>query len=123
MESIVNLEFNKRLPAIAAEAILNMIAKSVIQYTLEEELGDFGGKWIGFFYQLATDTTDIRQWRALPKDFQVSRVALDGSPIYIYSPQGDMIANIDTLSPEHDAIIYIRSDRQNHNIIHVIQKQ
>lgn len=123
MDSIIQQEFKKRLPTITTEAVLNMITKSVIQYTLEKELEDYGGKWWGFLYQLATDTADIRQWRALPKSFQTTRIVLNSSPIIIKSPQGETIANIDTLSPEHDAIIYIRSDTVNHNIIHLIQQQ
>lgn len=123
MDSIIQQEFKKKLPTITTEAVLNMITKSVIQYTLETELEDYGGKWLGFFYQLATDTADVRQWRALPKNFQTIRITLNNSPIIIKSPQGETIANIDTLSPEHDAIIYIRSDTVNHNIIHLIQQQ
>lgn len=122
MDNIVQQEFNKKLPAIMTEAMLNMIAKSAIQYALEKNLEDYGGKWWGFLYQLATDTADVRQWRAMPKSLQVARTDLTDKPLTIYKPDGSVLTQIDSLQTDHDAIIYIKSDIVDHYTIHLIQK-
>lgn len=122
MDSIIQLEFKKKLPAVITEAMLNMIAKSAIQYSLEQNFEAFGGKWLGFLYQRLTDTADIRQWRAMPKNFQIARIEMTKEPIIISSSTGKSVAMIDNLKTDRDAIIYIKSDIVDHNHVHVIQK-
>lgn len=122
MDNIVQQEFNKKLPAIMTEAMLNMVAKSAIQYALEKNLEEYGGKWLGFLYQLATDTADVRQWRAMPKSLQIARTDLTDKPLTIYKPDGSVLTQIDSLQTDRDAIIYIKSDIVDHYTIHLIQK-
>ncbi|WP_392558759.1 COG3014 family protein [Orbus mooreae] len=122
MDNIVQQEFKKKLPAIMTEAMLNMIAKSTIQYTLEEKLEEYGGKFWGFLYQLSTDTADIRQWRAIPKNIQVARIPIQDNTVTIYKPDGTILTKIDYLQPNSNAIIYIKSEIVDHNTIHLIQQ-
>ncbi|WP_392561358.1 hypothetical protein RHO12_09340 [Orbus sturtevantii] len=122
MDNIIQIEFNKKLPAIITEAMLNMIAKSVLQYSLEKNLEQYGGKWWGLLYQLATDTADVRQWRAMPKNFQIARTVIKDQNLTIYQPNGTVLAKIDSLQTDRDAIIYIKSDIVDHYTIDLIQK-
>lgn len=122
MDNIVQQEFNKKLPAIMTEAALNMIAKSSIQYALEDNLEQYGGKFWGLLYQLSTDTADVRQWRAMPKNIQIARTPIKGNTITIYKADGTILTEINSLQPNSDAIIYIKSEIADHNTIHVIQK-
>jgi len=123
MDSIVQIEFNKKLPVILTEAMLNMIAKSAIQYSLEKNFEQYGGKWLGFLYQLATDSADVRQWRAIPKNFQIVRVIIEGNKLTIYKPDGLVLTEINSLHTDQDAIIYIKSDIVDHYTISLIQKK
>ncbi|RKS85964.1 hypothetical protein DES39_1382 [Orbus hercynius] len=122
MDNIIQIEFSKKLPGIITEAMLNMVAKSAMQYTLEKNLEEYGGKLWGFLYQLATDTADVRQWRAMPKNFQIARVPMTDNRLTIYKPDGSILTQIDSLQPDRDAVIYIKSDLVDHNTIHIIQK-
>lgn len=122
MDSIIQLEFNKKLPVIYTEAMLNMLSKAGLQYALEDNIKDYGGKWLGFLYQIATSDSDIRQWRTLPKNFQIARINQTNQPINIYKPNGSVLTTIAPLATDRDAIIYIKSDTINHVTIHVIQK-
>lgn len=122
MDSIIQQEFNKKMPTILTEAMLNMLAKSAIQYTLETELEQFGGKYWGFLYQLSTSRADIRQWRAIPKNFQIARVPLNDKKIDIYTPNGQLLTQVQLFTLNTDAIIYIKSDIVDHYSIHIIQK-
>ncbi|XKM13693.1 hypothetical protein RCS94_00540 [Orbaceae bacterium ac157xtp] len=122
MDNIIQLEFSKQLPAIITEAMLNTVFKSSVQYSLEQNFQEFGGKWLGFLYQLATDTADVRQWRAMPKNFQIARIKLTDKPIIIYRPDGSILKQIDSLSLDQNAIIYIKSDIVNHYTMQIIQR-
>ena len=122
MDSIIQLEFNKKLPAIYTEAMLNMINNVGIQYLLEENLEEYGGKWLGFLYQTLTSGADIRQWRSLPKNFQIARIEIPNQPINIYKPDGSILTTVSSLSKDRDAIIYIKSDIIEHFKVHIIQK-
>ncbi|WP_392563317.1 hypothetical protein RHO13_07430 [Orbus wheelerorum] len=122
MDNIIQIEFNKKLPAIITEAMLNMVAKSAIQYSLEKNFEQYGGKWLGFLYQLSTDVADVRQWRAMPKNFQIARTLIKGNKLTIYKPDGSVLTEIDSLLTDRDAIIYIKSDIVDHYIIDIIQK-
>lgn len=122
MDSIIQIEFNKKLPAVYTDAMLNMASKVAIQYYLEDNFAEYGGKWIGLFYQLVTDKADIRQWRTLPKNFQIARTKLANQPINIYKPDGSILTTIAPLSTDRDAIIYIKSDIIAHFKVHIIQK-
>lgn len=122
MDNIVQQEFNKKLSVVMTEAMLNMIAKSAIQYTLEKNLEEYGGKLWGFLYQLSTDTADVRQWRATPKNIQIARVPISGDTLTVYKPDGSILTEIDSLEPNSDAIIYIKSAIVDHQTVHIIQK-
>jgi len=85
-------------------------------------LEQYGGKWLGFLYQLATDTADVRQWRAIPKNFQIARSVIKGNKLTIYKPDGSILTEINSLHTDQDAIIYIKSDIVDHYTIDLIQK-
>ena len=102
--------------------MLNMINNVGIQYLLEENLEEYGGKWLGFLYQTLTSGADIRQWRSLPKNFQIARMEIPNQPINIYKPDGSILTTVSSLSKDRDAIIYIKSDIIEHFKVHIIQK-
>ncbi|WP_392552287.1 hypothetical protein RHO14_12720 [Orbus wheelerorum] len=122
MDNIIQIEFNKKLPAILTEGMLNMLFKSAIQFLLEQNFEQYGGRWLGYVYQLSTNTADVRQWRAMPKNFQIARTLINGNKLTIYKPDGSVLTEIDSLLTDRDAIIYIKSDIVDHYIIDIIQK-
>lgn len=116
MDAVIQTEFSKKFPLIVSEAILNTVAKTVSQQQLQKKTGLVGGL-LGAVYQGLTNKADVRSWTALPKNFQVSRVPLDGSPVEIYADNGASIAT-EVIPNDRNAIIYIKSQQSGNHIVH-----
>jgi hypothetical protein len=75
MDSVITTEFKKDLPLIQARSIASAIAKTIAQREINKRVGGIAGIFAAV-YQAATTGSDTRIWSALPKNFQVARVAI-----------------------------------------------
>ena len=111
MDKIIKAEFQKRFPTIMTRAITRTVAQSLIQYQLRKEGGLVGGL-LGAVYQGFMNRADTRQWKTLPKNFQIARIELNSPQLNIVSPTGDrnIKLNVD-INKNH--IVYIRIPTKN----------
>ncbi len=111
MDKIIKAEFQKRFPTIMTRAITRTVAQSLIQYQLRKEGGLVGGL-LGAVYQGFMNRADTRQWKTLPKNFQIARIELNSPQLNIVSPAGDrnIKLNVD-INKNH--IVYIRIPTKN----------
>ncbi|MDD2557301.1 MAG: hypothetical protein PHH87_03305 [Desulfuromonas sp.] len=72
MDRVVQSEFKKEFSGIVTRAVLSTALKSYVQYEAGREYGDLGSLVAGL-YQVATTQADVRNWTALPKEFQLAR--------------------------------------------------
>lgn len=87
MDKIIKAEFKKRFPTIMTRAITRTVAQTLIQYQLRKRGGLFGGI-VGAVYQGFMNRADTRQWKNLPKNFQIARIRLISPNLRITSPDG-----------------------------------
>lgn len=73
MDRVVQSEFKKEFPGIVTRAVLSTALKSYAQYEAGREFGQLGSLAAGL-YQAATTQADVRNWTALPKEFQIARL-------------------------------------------------
>lgn len=88
MDRVVQTEFKKRFKLIVTRNIISALVKTYGQYVAQQKLGDVGG-YLTALYQGVNTAADIRIWSALPKEFQVAKIASpeDGTLI-IETPDG-----------------------------------
>lgn len=118
MDAVIQTEFSKKFPLIVSEAILNTVAKTVSQQQLQKKTGLVGGL-LGAVYQGMTNRADVRSWTALPKNFQIARVPLNGMPLEIVSDNGTIIKT-ETIPNQNNAIIYVKSPQMGNHIVHAM---
>ena len=75
MDKIIKAEFKKRFPVIMTRAIIRTTAQTLMQYELQRQGGLLGGI-IGAVYQGYMNKADTRQWKNLPKNFQIARIPM-----------------------------------------------
>ena len=75
MDKIIKAEFQKRFPTIMTRAIIRTTTQTLMQYELQKKGGLLGGI-IGAVYQGFMNRTDTRQWKNLPKNFQIARIPM-----------------------------------------------
>lgn len=118
MDAVIQTEFSKKFPLIVSEAILNTVAKTVSQQQLQKKTGLVGGL-LGAVYQGMTNKADVRSWTALPKNFQIARVPLNGMPLEIVTDNGTIITK-ETIPQHNNAIIYVKSPQMGNHIVHAM---
>lgn len=74
MDAVISTEFSQQLPRIVTRAVAASVARTVVQYQLQRQFGDFAG-FLGLIYQLYSTQADTRIWSSLPKQFDVLRLA------------------------------------------------
>jgi hypothetical protein len=106
MDRVVTTEFKKRYPGIVARAVLSCVVKTVGQYAAKKNGGDVGNI-VSTLYQIASTSADIRIWSALPKEFQVEKVAApkDGT-LSLVTPTG--VAYDVPIPNNKDALVYVK---------------
>ncbi len=75
MDKIIKAEFQKRFPLVMTRAIIRTTTHTMMQYQLQKEGGLLGGI-VGAVYQGFMNRADTRQWKNLPKNFQIARVPM-----------------------------------------------
>ena len=112
MERVIKTEFEKRYDTIVRRAIFSVMAKTTIQYTLQQQ-GDNNQAasllgMVATIYQVVSTQADTRIWSTLPKEFQLARFSRpDDGNIQIVSPQGKILSQIEL--PERDNIlVYVK---------------
>lgn len=115
MDKIIKTEFKKRFPTVMARAITRTVAQSLLQYQLRKHGGLIGGI-VGAVYQGFMNRADTRQWRLLPKDFQIARIPLTSSLLNINSPLSNkpIVLHLDK---NKNHIVYIRISTNNSKAI------
>ena len=106
MDKIIKAEFQKRFPTVMTRAITRTVAQSLLQYQMQKQGGLLGGI-VGAVYQGFMNRADTRQWRLLPKDFQIARIPLTSPVLDINSPMNNkpIVLNLDQ---NKNHIVYIR---------------
>ena len=119
MDKVIKTEFKKRFPSVMARAIARTVTQSLIQYQLRKRGGLIGGI-IGSVYQGVMNRADTRQWKLLPKNFQVARVRLRGNSLNITTPDGKNIVQ-ESIDPNRDYIVFVRIiDRVSKPIYNIV---
>lgn len=111
MDKIIKAEFKKRFPTVMTRAITRTVAQSLLQYQLKKEGGVVGGLF-GAVYQGFMNRADTRQWKMLPKNFQIARVPLTSSILHIDSPTKTKSIQL-KLDKNKNHIVFIRIPTQN----------
>jgi hypothetical protein len=106
MDRVVQTEFKKTYTATVTRAVVSTLIKTYGQYLAQKKFGDLGG-FTSALYQRATTAADIRIWTALPKEFQVAKIATpkDGM-LSIESPFGDKI-NV-PVPKDKSSLVYVK---------------
>jgi len=111
MDKVVKTEFKKRFPLIMTRAIARTVTQSLIQYQLKRNVGLVGGI-MGVAYQGFMNRADTRQWRQLPKNFQIARVELKSSDLTIENPKNAEIVKLN-LDKNKNHIVFVRAIEAN----------
>jgi len=106
MDKIVKAEFQKRFPTVMTRAIIRTVTQSMIQYQMRKQGGLLLGL-VGAVYQGIMNRADTRQWKTLPKNFQVARVPLDEPLLSVDFPNSVKKLNFN-LDINKNHIIFIR---------------
>lgn len=117
IDSIVAAEFNKRFKLIATEAVLSAALKTIIQKQLND-WNEIAGI-LAAVYQGFSTKADIRNWSALPKNFQAASIPINDGNITIFNENGGIILK-DKIDKNKDAIIYLKSAHKGQVIVHKI---
>ncbi len=115
MDKVIKTEFKKRFPTIMTRAIIRTVTQTMIQYQLKERGGLMGGI-LGAVYQGVMNRADTRQWRMLPKDFQVARIEIQNPKVSIFSPKNKKIVDLN-LNPKKNYILFLRIPARNSKAI------
>ena len=106
MDRVVQTEFKMRYPLIVTRAVISMLIKTSVQYMAQKNFGNIGGL-LAAVYQLATTAADIRMWTALPKEFQVAKIATpEGGSVIIATPGGKTY-NV-SVPKKKNSLIYVK---------------
>ncbi len=115
MDKIIKTEFKKRFPVVLTRAITRTIAQSMLQHQLKKNGGLLGGI-IGAVYQGFMNRADTRQWRQLPKNFQIARVELNSSTLSVLTPRGGKLAEL-KINPNMNHFVFLRVPRHDSQVI------
>ena len=116
MDKIIKAEFKKRFPTIMTRAITRTVAQSIIQYQLRKRGGLFGGI-VGSVYQGFMNRADTRQWKQLPKNFQIARVELTLPKLTISTPRGGKLVEI-KINPNSNYMVFLRVPKYNAKVVY-----
>lgn len=114
MDRIVAADFRDELPVLVQRSLASAAVKAAAAWGINEAVDDDDG-WLGLAvrigliaYQYAQNTTDLRTWATLPKQFQYARVLtpVDGV-INIQRRSGPGVQM--RVDPEKVNIVYARS--------------
>jgi len=106
MDRVIQTEFKMRYPLIVTRAVISMLMKTYTQYLAQKHFGNIGGL-LAAIYQLATTAADIRMWTALPKEFQVAKIATpEGGSVIIATPGGKTYKV--SVPREKNSLIYVK---------------
>ena len=104
MDKVIKTEFKKRFPTIMTRAIVRTVTETMIQYELRKKGGLIGGI-LGAVYQGVMNRADNRQWKTLPKDFQIARIPATNR-LSIYTPTGKIVKTLKT-DPAKSYIVFV----------------
>jgi len=115
MDRVIQTEFKMRYPLIVTRAVISMLMKTSVQYLAQQNFGNIGGL-LAAVYQLATTAADIRMWTALPKEFQVAKIAApEGGSVIIATPGGK---NYNVSVPKkRNSLIYVKIPRRGARVV------
>ncbi|MCK9454419.1 MAG: hypothetical protein WCY51_03055 [Sulfurimonas sp.] len=105
MESVIISEFNYSYNDILTRAILSAALKTYMQYEAKDDNPYLGLATAAF--QLLTNRADIRSWRSLPKDFQVTRVKIPSSN-KLQLKTGAHIIDVEIDKEAKHSIVYVK---------------
>jgi len=111
MDKIIKAEFQKRFPVVMTRAITRTVAQSLLQYQLRKRGGLIGGI-LGSVYQGFMNRADTRQWKTLPKNFQIARVPMDNPLVVINFPSSKKQLKFN-LDVNKNHILFIRIPAKN----------
>jgi len=116
MDKVIKTEFKKRFPTIMTRAIIRTVTQTMIQYQMKKRGGLIGGI-LGAVYQGVMNRADTRQWRSLPKDFQIARVELNAPMVTILTPNQNKLIDL-KLNPRKNHIVFVRIPTKNAEVIY-----
>ncbi len=116
MDTIIKTEFKKRFPAIMDRAVIRTVTQTILQYKMKKRMGLIG-EFLGAVYQASMNRADTRQWKLLPKNFQIARVKLRTSELSISTPQNHKLVEL-RLNPHMNHIIFIMIPRRNAKVVY-----
>ncbi len=111
LERVVLTEFKKDLPGIITRSIISTAIKTFAQYQANKRLGALGGLGMAV-YQYATTKADIRIWTALPKEFQIAKLAIPENRKISITPSGGQEFTV-SIPKCNNAIVYIKIPKKN----------
>ena len=111
MDKIIKAEFQKRFSTIMTRAITRTVSQSLMQHKLKKEGGLIGGL-LGTVYQGFMNRADTRQWRGLPKNFQIARVPMTDNLLSINFPSSKKHLEFN-LDSNKNHILFVRIATKN----------
>ena len=116
MDRVIKTEFRKQYKGIVSRAVASAAIKTTTQYMAQKEMGDLGGILFAVS-QAFTTAADLRIWTALPKEFQVAKIAVPGSgKVIIATPDGLRVTV--AVPVQKNSIIYVKIPAKGLNITH-----
>lgn len=113
MDRIIATDFQHELPLLVQRSLVSAAAKAAAAWGVNQAVDDDG--WVGLgvrvgliAYQYSQNTTDLRTWATLPKQFQYARIETpaDGR-ITVQRRSGESVSF--ELDPDRVNIVYARS--------------
>ena len=115
MDRVIQTEFKMRYPLIVTRAVISMLMKTSVQYLAQQNFGNIGGL-LAAVYQLATTAADIRMWTALPKEFQVAKIAAPKGGSVIIATPGGKTYNV-SVPKKKNSLIYVKIPRRGARVV------
>jgi hypothetical protein len=75
MDRVILTEFRYSYSDIVSRAVFSALMKTYFQYQVQKNLGDWASLAVSIFQAISTQA-DTRTWGNLPKEYQISRVAM-----------------------------------------------
>ena len=114
MDRVIKTEFEKEYDSIVRRAILSVVTKTTIQYTLQKQGSNHNSQAASLLgiaaavYQIATTQADTRIWSTLPKEFQLARfIRPEDGRLKIMNPNGKILSDI-KLPKRENILIYVK---------------
>jgi len=119
MDKVIITEFKYKYNDIITRAVFGAIIKTLVQYEVRKEAGEWAGLATGFL-QNALTKADTRTWSNLPKEFQIAKVKMP-KDAKLKLKVASQTLNIDFKNAKN-AIIFVKMPTANSKVSYSVIK-